>query len=80
MVDDPQATLAPCPFCGSAASMADNDNKEWYANTWWIECDGCGARGPRQFNGDERDMGGKVVRKDDECRVAAVASWNVRAP
>ena len=31
--------VAPCPFCGASASMADTGNK-------WMVCDDCCAEGP----------------------------------
>ena len=66
------ANLLPCPFCGGAdVGLSDNEDKEWYANTWWVQCD-CGARGPNQF--DDRPP-----RTDDECKADAIAAWNQRA-
>jgi hypothetical protein len=73
-------TLKPCPFCGgNTVCKADNEDKEWYANTWWVECCDCGAHGPEQFNGEDRSSFGAAKRSAAECKEAAIAAWNRRA-
>jgi hypothetical protein len=71
--------VSPCPFCGGAARVGDNDDKEWHADTWWVVCDGCGARGPGHWNGAHRWENSPAPRTDAECQSAAVAAWNTRA-
>lgn len=70
--------MLPCPFCQGSPCLGDNEDKEWNANTWWVVCDGCGARGPEQFDGLRRWDAGSPTRSDDECRAAAIAAWNRR--
>jgi Lar family restriction alleviation protein len=71
--------LEPCPFCGGAdVEQSDNEDKDWYPNTFWVQC-GCGARGPDEFNGLFRGGWGAATRTDGECRTAAIAAWNRRA-
>jgi hypothetical protein len=72
-------TTDPCPFCGAAAvGLSSNEDKDWYANTWWVECFACFARGPSQFNGTDRWEGNPATRTREQCVGAAVAAWNRR--
>jgi len=71
--------MEKCPFCGiSDSRISDNDTEELFPDTWWVECNGCHARGPEQFE----CAGGfdAPKRTADECQEAAVESWNYRAP
>lgn len=69
----------PCPFCGGSTTfIGSNEDQDWFANTWWVQCDACEARGPSQFNGEDRWDGAGRTRTNDQCRAAAVDAWNGR--
>lgn len=40
--------LLPCPFCGAQAGEEGPEVTGTHAGTDWVECNGCGAKGPDQ--------------------------------
>lgn len=72
----PLSECRKCPFCGSGAFLSDNDTREDYPNTWWVECCTCGARGPEQW--DNSGPYKTPERTENQCKAEAIASWNRR--
>lgn len=68
IVDYEKPKLEYCPFCGGYPDLRF-DEKHY---SYWIECDRCGARGPKSCSADfyeERRL---------EAVIEAVNNWNAR--
>ena len=70
--------MLPCPFCGDFPCLADNETKEQYADTWFVICEECGAKGPAEYDGSGDWQ--PATRTKQECMDAAVRCWNRRTP
>lgn len=55
-----------CPFCGTGPLLAEV-SRLGGSFVCTVECDNCGARGPR-----------KMMRDSTEVRAAAINDWNER--
>ena len=66
--------LKPCPFCGDEAARFCDDYSlcsiHGYVAEAWIECESCGARGPR--------VGIDEVIPEDDILPTATKEWNER--
>ena len=87
MSSEPEdATIKPCPFCGSAAAIADNQLLNAVPDTWFVKCLKCEAQGPAFHDGSEGWGHGGLPslnwRPGDtpeaECRIDAILGWNKR--
>ena len=70
--------MSACPFCGDVPCLADNETKERYADTWFVICEECGAKGPAEWDGSGDWQ--PRTREKEECMDAAVRAWNRRTP
>ena len=66
--------LRPCPFCGDEATRFCDDylynSIHGYVAEAWIECESCGARGPR--------VGIDEIIPEDDILPTATKEWNER--
>jgi len=66
--------ISSCPFCGGEAKLAaDNDAGMPGSQSWdsFVQCKGCGARGPKVRDGAFQPEG---------MQLKAIQLWNRSAP